>query len=238
MRMQWRDLLFVHWPVEVATLRALVPGGLEIDTFGDTGWVGLVPFTMRGVLPHPVKPVFGIGEIGAVSAFHECNVRTYVTRGGEPGVWFFSLDAASRLAVWGARRFWNLPYFNAEIELDRRGDEIDYRVARTDRRGQTAGGDEPRLHCRWRAGTALPRSVPGDLTHFLTERYCLYARDRAGGIRRGAIWHEPWRLREAAVEELEDTLVTSAGITVDPAFTPLAHHADRLDVLGWTPRAA
>jgi len=51
---------------------------------------------------------------------------------GVPGVWFFSLDAASRLAVWGARRFYHLPYFNAEMDLRQDGNTIEYSSQRID----------------------------------------------------------------------------------------------------------
>ena len=50
-------------------------------------------------------------------AFLELNVRTYVTLDGRPGVWFFSLDAASTLAVIGARLGIRLPYFRASMEM-------------------------------------------------------------------------------------------------------------------------
>ena len=101
MRMTWRSLLFVHWRVPVEQLRPLVPPDLEIDRFDDSAWVGLVPFTMTGVRPWWVP---GLLNVRGITRFHECNVRTYVTLGGKPGVWFFSLDAASRPAVWWAPR--------------------------------------------------------------------------------------------------------------------------------------
>ena len=71
-----------------------MPPQLELDLFEGTAYVGLVPFTMTGVRPVGLPPVRGI------SSFHETNVRTYVHREGrDPGVWFFSLDAANRIAV-------------------------------------------------------------------------------------------------------------------------------------------
>src|ERR1044071_3699898 len=105
MRMQWRDLLFMHWAIDPGLLRPLIPrqDQLAIDTFNGAAWIGLIPFTMRCVQPWIVPPIPGVGDVPALTAFHECNVRTYVTCRGVPGVWFFSLDAASTLAVWGAR---------------------------------------------------------------------------------------------------------------------------------------
>jgi uncharacterized protein YqjF (DUF2071 family) len=226
MRMRWLNLLFIHWPVAPAALRELVPANLEIDTFDGRAWVGLVPFSMRSVLPWVVPDVRGVSDLPGLSAFHECNVRTYVTHRGEPGVWFFSLDAASRLASWGARKFWRLPYFDARIELKRRHDEVQYTVRRNH-------GSAASMHCAWRAGASLPRSRPGELAHFLIERYMLYASDGKDELYRGRIWHDPWPLRQAELLALDDGLVGAAGITLGPE-QPLLHHADELDVRAWS----
>ena len=234
MRMRWRHLLFVHWPVEAEALRPLVPPALEIDTFDGRAWVGLIPFTMEDVSPRlaPRLPWRGVTD------FHECNVRTYVYPRGmkdDPaahGVWFFSLDAASRLAVWGARRFFRLPYFNAQMRLRREGDVVDYAVERID---NVAGAAS--LRCRWRALESMGLSRPGELAHFLTERYCLYAlkREREGvlSLHRGRIAHEPWPLRRAELLEMDDSLVRSAGIEINPSIAPVLYHADALDVRAW-----
>ena len=101
MRQTWNDLLFAHWPVDAAALRELVPAGFELDPFDGQVWVGVVPFHMTNVAPRFVP------ALPWVSAFPELNVRTYVRVKGKPGVYFFSLDAADRLAVWGARTFYH-----------------------------------------------------------------------------------------------------------------------------------
>jgi uncharacterized protein len=49
------------------------------------------------------------------------NVRTYTTIDGKPGIWFMSLDAASPIAVIGARRTYRLPYFKARMDCSERG---------------------------------------------------------------------------------------------------------------------
>jgi uncharacterized protein len=227
-RMQWLSLLFIHWPVPAEEIQPLVPPPLRIDTFGGVAWVGLVPFTMRDVSPVglPRIPIRGITD------FHECNVRTYVTlpgvsAPGAAGVYFFSLDAASRIAVWAARRFFHLPYFHARMSLDRRGDEIDYTVDRI---------DMPRasMRCRWRAGRPLPTSQPGELAYFLTERYSLFTIDRAGRPRRCRIWHAPWPLREAELLNLDDSLLAAAGMAAGSRRSePVLHHADALTMRAW-----
>lgn len=227
MRMRWRHLLFLHWPVDMSVLRRLVPPELEIDEFDGAAWIGLVPFTMEDVSPRVLPRI----PLRSVTDFHECNVRTYVYPRGRKddpsshGVWFFSLDAASRMAVWGARKFFHLPYFNARMSLQRRGDVIDYSVDRLDH-------PHAHLRCRWRALASRPQSQPGEIAHFLTERYSLYAM-KGEALHRGRIAHRPWPLRDAEVLLLDDSLVRAAGIDVDQAKRPIAFHADRLDVQAW-----
>ena len=66
-----------------------------------------------------MRPV-GLPSVPGLSSFHETNVRTYVHRAGcDPGVWFFSLDAANRLAVLAARTTFHLPYYHARMFLER-----------------------------------------------------------------------------------------------------------------------
>ena len=46
MTQRWNDLLFAHWPVPKQALTGLLPAGLEVDTFDNWAWVGVVPFHM------------------------------------------------------------------------------------------------------------------------------------------------------------------------------------------------
>jgi uncharacterized protein YqjF (DUF2071 family) len=113
MRQNWRDLLFVHWPIPCESLRPLIPAPLELDLFEGTAYVGLIPFTMTGVRP------IGLPAVAGLSSFHETNVRTYVHVGGrDPGVWFFNLEAANSIAVRLARRLFHLPYHYARMFLE------------------------------------------------------------------------------------------------------------------------
>src|SRR6266404_1437981 len=97
MAQSWHDLLFAHWPIAPEDMRPLIPAQLELDTFDGQCWVGVVPFWMSGVRAR------GFPAVPGMSCFPELNVRTYVVCGGKPGVYFFSLDAANRLAVRTAR---------------------------------------------------------------------------------------------------------------------------------------
>lgn len=200
---QWRSLLFAHWEVPLDVLRPLVPSRLSLDTFEGRAFVGLVPFTMRGIRPRWLPAVPGF------SAFHETNVRTYVHLDGEdPGVWFFSLDAANAAAVLGARVGWSLPYFLAEMELDHRGSSIRYSSRRV-----MPGPVPADLSARWTIGDELGAAQPGTLEHFLCERYFLYAR-RGDRLLRGQVHHTPYPLRSATLESLSQSLLPAAGFPV------------------------
>jgi hypothetical protein len=118
--MSWHDLLFLHWPVEPDALRPHIPDRLAIDTFDGSAWLGVVPFRMSGVRPRFAPALPG------VSAFPELNLRTYVTAGERAGVWFFSLEVTSRLAVLLARGAFHLPYFRARMRMQHEGDRISY----------------------------------------------------------------------------------------------------------------
>jgi len=216
--MCWRDLLFVHWRVDPDALAELLPEGLEVDTFDGHAWLGLIPFRMDRVR------FFGLPSIPTLGSFPECNVRTYVLRDGVPGVWFFSLDAASRLAVLGGRNLWKLNYIHARFMIDSHGDTTDYRVRRSD--GRSA-------HLNWTVGERLPASEAGSLPHFLTERYYLYA-GTSRRLLRGAVWHEPWTLRRATLNRLDDEFIPQLG--VETLEDPVCMAADPVDVLGWTNR--
>jgi uncharacterized protein YqjF (DUF2071 family) len=217
MAMRWHDLGFLHWPVSAAALRAHIPSQLSIDTFEGEAYLGLVPFHMTGVRPRFVPPMPGL------SALIEMNLRTYVTAEGKPGVWFFSLDATSRLAVRAARRFFHLPYFDARMSTGWKEGMVHYRSERIHR-----GAEEARFAARYR-GTGPARGT--ELERWLTERYCLYS---AKGSRafRGEIHHPPWPLEnaEAEIEALEMTRFLGVELSVTP---PLVHFAKRLEVVGW-----
>ncbi len=217
MYQSWGDLLFLHWQVPAELLRKHVPAGLEVDTYEGRAFVGVTPFTLWGVRPVFVPPVPFLSE------FHEINVRTYVHLDGVPGVWFFSLDAAQALAVWAARRFFFLPYFNARMSLAQDGRRITYASERTHR-----GAAPAEFEARWEFGELLAPAEPDSLAFFLTERYCLYAA-RAEELYRCRVHHQPWPLRRAELSALHSTMVEAAGLPT-PSGEPLLHYADELKV--------
>jgi uncharacterized protein len=219
----WRDLLLAHWRVPIEELRRVVPDVVPLDTFDGAAWLGVTPFEVTDLRLRGMPPV------PPLSCFPETNVRTYATVGGKPGIWFLSLDAASRLAVTGARRTYRLPYFHAAMAIERDGERIDYRTRRV-----SPDGPPAELEATYEpAGTPF-EAQPGTLAHFLAERYCLYALDERRRILRADIHHPPWPLQPARATFARDTMAAPLGIPL-PDRAPLLHYARRQDVAIWSP---
>jgi uncharacterized protein len=216
MQQIWNDLLFAHWPIAPEIMRPLVPSSLPLDTFDGQCWVAVTPFHMTGVRARWTPPLPGL------SAFPELNVRTYVTHGGKGGVYFFSLDAGSRVAAWAARSTYHLPYFHARMQVADHNGSIQYRSIRN---------HDAELSAEYRPIGSVQIRESGTIEHWLTERYCLYT-VVGDSVYRAEIHHHPWPLQDAAAEFSANTMARAAGIEL-PAIQPLLHFAKRLEVLIW-----
>jgi uncharacterized protein len=221
MKQTWHDLLFAHWALPASAVRPLVPAQLALDAFDGECWVGVVPFRMSGIRGRALPPFPGL------SRFPELNVRTYVTHGGKPGVYFFSLDAANLPAVWAARAFYHLPYFHAAMTSHEHGENIQYASRRSSRRhripAEFRGSYRPTGEVRVRG--------KGSIEHWLTERYCLYTVHR-GQVYRGEIHHPPWPLQDAEADIQINTVAQADGVPLPPT-TPLLHFSRCQEVLIW-----
>lgn len=197
------------------TLRALVPAGLEIDTFEGRGFVGLVPFEMRDIKPSWLPHSLAFN-------FLETNVRTYVVHQGRPGVYFFSLDANSRLAVWAARAGWSLPYrFSVMTSSTNELGEHSY----TSRRPRTQGSSRVRFSVADELGVSEDETVDS----FLLERYLLFVQHR-DAIYEGQVHHAPYVARRVCLHEVKDSLVSAAGFGELAGSPDLYHYSDGVDV--------
>jgi uncharacterized protein len=219
--MRWHDLLFAHWPVKAEVLRPLIPSALEIDTWDGWAWIGLVPFRMTGVRPRVLPPACAL-------AFPELNVRTYVRGGGKGGVWFLSLDAASRIAVRTARAWYRLPYYDAAMSVQYDGDAVSYDSRRTHR-----GAKSAELTCLYWPTSEVFHAQAGTIEHWLIERYCLFAEKRRGIVGCSDIHHLPWPLQTAEAEIGRSTMLEALGIDT-PHEKPLLHFARELEVVAWS----
>jgi len=211
---RWCDLLFVHWTVPVAALRRLVPEWLAIDLFEGRAYVTMIPF--RIVESRPA------GFPQALSThFLEANLRTYVRApDGQAGIYFFSLEASSVLAVVGARLLYALPYYLAAMSAVTTGARTTY----TSRRliGRPAWLDATYV-------VSEPAGSSADaIDHFLVERYLLYVH-RGRALYRTRVRHAPYPLKRVTLERLDQTLVEAAGLP-NPGPVSACHFSPGVDV--------
>lgn len=216
---RWDRVLFLHWPVPAEVLRPLIHERLSVDTFEGRAWVSFTPLTIVGARVRLTPPLPG------VSTFHELNVRTYVRRDGhEPGIWFFSLEAASPVAVALARAAFRLPYCVARITREQTGQAHRYECVRTaphPRRGMFAA--------TWESEGEPAVAPPGSLDEFLVERYVMFSKALDGKLWRGPVRHHPWPLRAVRRLQLVQTLDRADRL---PELGPpaLLHDSDGVDV--------
>jgi uncharacterized protein len=218
----WQDLLFAHWRVDEALLREQVPAQIPLDTWDGDAWIGVTPFVVTGCRPRLSLPIPGAAR------FPEINVRTYATIDGKPGIWFFSLDAASRLAVEAARRVYRIPYFPAKMAARRDGERIRYAHRRTQ-------ADAPPAAFTAEYGPTGPvrPAEPGSWEEWACERYCLYTLDDDRRVLRADIHHPPWPLQEAEASIAVNRMGDELGLELSD--DPVLHYSRRQDVVFWLP---
>ncbi|XAL98241.1 DUF2071 domain-containing protein [Phycisphaeraceae bacterium D3-23] len=249
--MVWRDLAFLHWPIAPDPMRAALPDGFEPDLFEGEAWLGVVPFVMDAVRPRLCPAVPQWMAPVSVSRFPELNVRTYVRHRGEPGVLFFSLDAASRWFVRAGRLQrvgvpglsrpglslpgFALPYFHAamSVTVDDSPEGWTHYTSVRDHSGAPPACFTGRY--RPLPGSVPTPATPGTLEHFLTERYRLYSVDACGRTLVGEVHHAAWPLQPAECALEACAMMDGIALTL-PEVPPIAHVAKRVEVVGWRPR--
>jgi uncharacterized protein YqjF (DUF2071 family) len=219
---RWHDLLFAHWRCPISDLRPLIPSPLEIETYDGDAWISVIPFYMSGVRMRLAPPIPTTG------AFQEINVRTYVTLDGRPGIWFFSLDCESSLAVIGARMGVRLPYFRADMRMNRANNAIEYDSQRWSMHSNPAA-----FSATYQGVGDAAAPIPGSLDHFLTERYCLYSSD-GKRIWRGDIFHPRWSLQLGEAQIDTNSMLAAANVSA-VEHDPLLHFSSFQDVRFWWP---
>jgi uncharacterized protein len=196
----WRDLAFLHWRIPVEVSAAFMPAGTRPDTFDGATYVGLVPFELRQarIRSSPPVPYFG--------TFLETNVRLYsVDDAGRHGVVFRSLESSRLLITLIARARVGLPYTWSRQRAAVHGS---HRSWTTRRRWPAAG-------LRSQIGVEVGSVIadPDDMAVFLTARWGLHTRQHGR-----TVWmpnhHARWALRSARVVELDDELLSAAGVPV------------------------
>jgi len=213
--MQWRNVLFSHWPVPVKRVAESLPPGMTVDTYDGSAWLGVVPFRMEDIRPRGAP----IGR-----RFHELNLRTYVTVDDTPGVYFYNLDADDRLGVSIARRFFRLPYYRAQMTVHHDSSRTCFQSVRTH-----DGVPDVQFRATYEPTGLSETARPGSTAEFLTERYRFYVASDDDRIYFADIDHDPWVLQPATVEFERNDLFVANGFD-QPDSERLVHFSPGVDV--------
>ena len=215
---EWRELTFMHWKVDPERLKPHLPDGLEIDLFNGEAYVGVIPFVMKNVRPR------GLPSVPGISTFAEFNVRTYVIKDGQAGVFFLTLDAKSLVTCFYAPRAYGLPYRYAKAKVKYEGESLQWRSRRSSDGAELIGSTSNK--------GPLQSSDSNTLEHYFFERYCLYT-EHQGCIRRAYVYHQPWSFTEAEVNLESNTLLESYNMGLDALSPDLIHYSQGLLVKTW-----
>ena len=217
-RQAWLDLAFVHFRARNESILPLLPDGVKLQKFDGSPWVGLVPFGMAGVMRRSLPGFLQLPP------FPELNLRTYVEVDGKPGVWFFSLDADSRILVFGGRHFYGLPYHLAKMQQNWQNGWCEFSSRR--RTGPEC------FHGRYRPVGEVFFARPGSFEHWATERYCLFSHTERRGIVCAEVHHAPWPLQKAEVEIHESSIISNSGILL-AGEPPVCHFSTGVQVVSF-----
>ena len=219
----WTNVLFVHFDVDPRVLQPHVP--FDLDLFRGRAYVSLVAFTQRNLRPRVGGRLAAL--LASPLATHEfLNVRTYVRRGRERGIYFLAEWIPNRLAALIGPPMYGLPYRLARMR---------YRCNVRPEAGGKVGAEGRRrfignVHSRagrltWRAHirpARRARVARRGLERFLLERYTAFTR-RGPTSLRFRVWHEPWRRVRARVA-LGDVTLLAAAFPWLRDVTPVSAH--------------
>ncbi|MGR6965704.1 YqjF family protein [Geodermatophilus sp. URMC 61] len=194
LRQVWRDVAFLHWPLDPAVAAPLLPPGTRPDVLAGTTYVGVVSLRIARTAPAtgPALPWVG--------AFDEVNVRLYaVDEQGRRGVVFRRMHAARLPAVLAARALPRLPYVWSRTRVRRDGDRYAVTVGRDAQWGLRIG----------------PPVTPGPLEVFVTAWWGLHTRV-AGRTVYVPVVHPPWALRRAELTGLTGDPLAATGVPAPP----------------------
>ena len=204
MKQEWQNLLFLHWSIPVKTIRHLIPEELEIDTYDNSAWIGIIPFQMRNLRPSFLFP------IPSISNFTEVNLRTYVKdKYNRKGVWFFSLDTHNSFGNWVAQTFFHLNYRFAQTEFLNTQTQLNtckFSFPETQYPEQTLSWEHSEH-------TFMPSKSPESLEFFLTERYRLFSyNNKRNSLLTGTLSHDSYKLNRPKLLKYTTDLFASNGI--------------------------
>jgi len=222
--MGWRHLLFENWRIDPEAVRERIPDALTVDEYDGSAWLSVIPFTNVHVRPRGLPRRLGL-------PLPEINLRTYVTHDGEPGIYFFSLDAEGVTSVLGARLFHHLPYYYARISM-RESDDGGIRFESQ----RWHPGDRPVAYeATYHPTDASFQATEDPKAAFLAERYRFYTQAPDGSLRYTDVDHEPWTLRPATADVETNTVLSANGFE-RPDADPVYYYGAGVDVTASTSR--
>jgi uncharacterized protein YqjF (DUF2071 family) len=209
MHQKWDELFFLHWQCDPKDVQKILPSGLTVDLFDGQAHIGVVGFQMNAVRPH------GLPALPWLSYFNELNVRVYVRdAGGEPGVWFLSLDCDRAPAVHIARMGFNLPYEHARMQHVRRDTKFYLSAQRQ--------GAPDLAEYIWSPERTAQTATPGTLDFHLIERYNFFT-VKGGKLLRGQVHHTPYEVSPAKLEQWSELPIAWDNFPLTGRAPDLAH---------------
>ncbi|HUR93896.1 MAG TPA: DUF2071 domain-containing protein [Gemmatimonadales bacterium] len=195
----WRHLAMLNYEVPSEVLRPLVPAGTELDAWHGSTLASIVGFRFLGTR------VLGIPVPGHRD-FDEINLRFYVRRRAEDGLWrrgvVFVRELVPRRAIAAmARWVYNEPYaavpMRHHIDMDKAGEGRAGRAAYAWRWAEQWHQLEVRT-----AGLPVVPDATSEAA-FITEHYWGYTVQRRGGCKEYRVAHPPWRVWATAGARFE-----------------------------------
>ena len=204
------NFCMVTYAVPPERVRRYIPPGLELDTRrnarGEHAFVSAVLFLNDHIRLFPTLwPTF---------TFYQVNYRTYVRHKERPGVWFFRLMQASRMADFN-RRVFGAPTFYAPMKqqcsLDAHGGT--YRRYRFD-----SVASDHTLHLDVEPAPNFSNfdglfASTGEMEAFLTSRPDGYfSNQRRPGITSLTVWHDPLRPHYGTAHTAQFSVLSELGL--------------------------
>jgi uncharacterized protein len=224
MQQTWSNLLFVHFPVSINSLKEVVPRSLSIDTYKEVAWVSLVLFTIENISFKNFR-MFTL-----IPSFAEMNIRTYVTYKGKPGVYFISCDAGNRFVCNVVKRWYSINFYFAKnilININH-NNQLFFKSSRMDK-----NTNDQNIEALYQpTSSVISHAKKGTLDYFLTERYCLFSCNIKNDLFIGNIHHDQWPLQPAYAELNTPEIQISNDVYIPVSPTKL-HYVKRMDALFW-----
>ncbi len=186
----WSHLINLTYAAPVSLLEPLTPPGVTLDVRDGHAFVSLVAFDFKDTR------VFGVPWPG-YRDFPELNLRSYVKRGEERGVFFIREYVPKRLIARMARSLYNEPYVAAPMRsVARTHDDLEsFELA------VTWGGREHIV----RATGSVPPYTPAATSreHYFKEHQWGHGATRQGKPLRYEVQHPVWEVYPLQAWSLE-----------------------------------